>query len=50
MGNRTRKKEWLLFRYNDNGIPSRFVSLVRKKSFFLCGAENYSNKFYMAGW
>ena len=36
------------FRYNDNGIHSRFVSLVRKKS-FLCGAENYSNKVYMAG-
>lgn len=49
MGNRTRTRRTLLFRHDDNGIPSRFGSLVRKKSFLLCGKENYSNKINIAG-
>lgn len=50
MGNRARKKnDSLLFRHNDSGIPYRFYSLVRKKRFLLCGAENYSNKISMSG-
>lgn len=41
MGNRTRTRRTLLFRHDDNAIPSRFGSSVRKKSFLLCGKGNY---------
>lgn len=39
----------LLFRHDDNGIPSRFGSMVRKRV-SLHEGENYSNMINMAGW
>lgn len=42
-GKQDKKQEWLFFfRHDDNGIPSRLGSLVRKKSSLLCEGGNYS--------